>query len=131
MLTDNERLELTAQLVIGFVKANQLPPSMLASVIQTMHAAVVKGASPLVPERPDPAVPLNKSITHDWIICLEDGKPLKSMKRYLARKHGLTPEEYRKRWGLPYDYPMVAPAYRALRSGFAKQAGLGRGGVSR
>jgi predicted transcriptional regulator len=78
-------------------------------------------------ERPKPAAPINKSIHNDYIICLEDGKKLKMLKRYLRSNFSLSPDDYRKRWGLPPDYPMVAPAYAARRSEFAKRIGLGRG----
>jgi len=79
------------------------------------------------PEKRKPAVPISKSVQHDHIICLEDGKKLKMLKRYLRSRYDLSPEEYRRRWGLPPEYPMVAPAYAARRSDFAKQIGLGRG----
>ena len=84
------------------------------------------GAAP-VGERPKPAAPINKSVQHEYIVCLEDGKKLKMLKRYLRSTYGMTPEDYRKRWGLPADYPMVAPAYAARRSEFAKKIGLGKG----
>jgi predicted transcriptional regulator len=83
-------------------------------------------APPAAVERTKPAVPISKSIQHDFIICLEDGKPLKMLKRYLRAQYDLSPEEYRRKWGLPLDYPMVAPAYSVRRSEFAKQIGLGR-----
>ena len=79
-----------------------------------------------IAERPKPAAPINKSVQHDFIICLEDGKKLKMLKRYLRSTYDLSPDEYRKRWGLPLDYPMVAPAYAARRSEFAKKSGLGK-----
>jgi predicted transcriptional regulator len=123
-MTD-QTLALTVQLVEAYVRTNQVAPALLPAVINTMHAAVLKSASPAAPDRPEPAVPIGKSVTHDHIVCLEDGKQLKSMKRYL-RRFNLTPQQYRKRWDLPPDYPMVAPAYAALRSQFAKDMGLGR-----
>src|SRR5690606_26204783 len=101
----------------------------LSRIIADTHAAVSglqAGGAPVVEEKPAPAVPIKKSVTPDFIICLEDGKKFKSLKRHLATHYNLTPEQYREKWGLPRDYPMVAPSYSAKRSALAKSAGLGR-----
>jgi predicted transcriptional regulator len=97
-------------------------------LIKSVHETVQDLASDAAaaPTRPDPAVPISKSITPDHIICLEDGRKLKMLKRYLRSRFNLTPDEYRARWGLPSDYPMVAPNYAKRRSDFAKEIGLGR-----
>ncbi|MBS0332470.1 MAG: MucR family transcriptional regulator [Proteobacteria bacterium] len=123
-------LRLGAGIVSAFVSRNSVPAGDLPDVIRTVHQALEglsrNGAAP-VEERPKPAVAINRSVQHDFIVCLEDGKKLKMLKRYLRSRYDLSPDEYRKRWGLPADYPMVAPAYAARRSDFAKQIGLGRG----
>ena len=126
---DQELLRLTAEIVSSFAGHNTVAtsdlPALITSVFQALRAAgqveMAKTA-----ETPTPAVPIKKSIQHDFLVCLEDGKRLKTLKRYLATRHGMTPEEYRRRWGLATDYPMVAPAYAAQRSALAKQIGLGR-----
>ncbi len=120
-------LVLTAQIVSAYVGNNAIPisdlPSFMASVYQNL-GKLTAGAS--LPEaRPDPAVPVRRSITPEYIICLEDGKKLKMLKRHLKTAYGMTPEQYRERWGLPADYPMVAPNYARQRSKLAKQIGLG------
>jgi predicted transcriptional regulator len=97
-----------------------------------VHQALASLGEPIAPtavlaERAKPAVPISKSVQNDFIVCLEDGKKLKMLKRYLRAQYDLSPEEYRRKWGLPPDYPMVAPAYAVRRSEFAKQIGLGRG----
>jgi len=123
-----ELLEITTDIVASFVANNPVPTGGLPDLIKTVHEAVHALASdkPPAAPRPDPAVPLSKSITPDHIICLEDGRKLKMLKRYLRSRYDLTPEEYRARWGLPSDYPMVAPNYAKKRSAFAKEIGLGR-----
>ena len=123
-----ELLEITTDIVASFVSNNPLPASGLAELITTVHNTVLALAAdaPAEAPRPDPAVPISKSITPDHIICLEDGRKLKMLKRYLRSRYDLTPEEYRARWGLPADYPMVAPNYAKRRSAFAKEIGLGR-----
>ena len=123
-----ELLEMTTDIVASFVANNPVPASGLPELIQTIHKTVLDLASGEPPEapRPDPAVAISKSITPDHIICLEDGRKLKMLKRYLRSRYNLTPEEYRARWGLPSDYPMVAPNYAKRRSDFAKEIGLGR-----
>ncbi len=122
-----ELLEMTTDIVASFVANNPVPASGLPDLIQTVHETVLELASdePAAPPRPDPAVAISKSITPDHIICLEDGRKLKMLKRYLRSRYNLTPEEYRARWGLPSDYPMVAPNYAKRRSAFAKEIGLG------
>ena len=126
--TKAELLEMTTDIVASFVANNPVPASGLPDLITTVHETVLELASeePAKPPRPDPAVPISKSITPDHIICLEDGRKLKMLKRYLRSRFDLTPEEYRARWGLPSDYPMVAPNYAKRRSAFAKEIGLGK-----
>jgi predicted transcriptional regulator len=108
------------------VSANALP-----ELIRSIHTSLTGLSRPdtaAVPtEKQKPAVPIGRSINDDYIVCLEDGKRLKMLKRYLRSKFNLSPDEYRRKWGLPPDYPMVAPAYATRRSEFAKQIGLGRG----
>jgi len=105
------------------VPAGELP-ALIATVADSINR--LSGSIPAEPDKPVPAVPIKKSITRDYLINLEDGKKYKSLKRVLATRHGLTPDEYRTKWGLPSDYPMVAPGYSAARSELAKQMGLGR-----
>ncbi|WGF90250.1 MucR family transcriptional regulator [Marinivivus vitaminiproducens] len=125
------RLDLTARIVAAYVGNNAVHRDELTPLLATVHRAVSElgQESPAVePERPKPAVPIRRSVTPDYLICLEDGKKLKMLKRYLQSRHGLSAAEYRQRWGLPADYPMVAPAYSQARSRMAKALGLGRGG---
>ena len=126
-----ELMWLGAGIVAAFVSRNPVPPEGLPDIIRTVHrtlADLAQGAAPpTVEERPKPAVPISKSVQNDYLVCLEDGKRLKMLKRYLRSRYDLSPEDYRRRWGLPADYPMVAPAYAARRSDFAKKIGLGRG----
>lgn len=124
----DETLRMAAKVVSAYVGQNPLPASQLPELIQTVYAALTtaeKARDP-VQETPKPAVPVKKSVTPDYIICLEDGKKLKMLKRHLRTNYNMTPDEYRARWGLPPDYPMVAPRYAAQRSEFAKKIGLGR-----
>ncbi|HZZ31250.1 MAG TPA: MucR family transcriptional regulator [Phenylobacterium sp.] len=128
--TGEELLRLGTGIVSAFVSRNAIPADALPDVIRTVHQALeslTRDAAPIVVERLKPAAPIGRSVQHDFIICLEDGKKLKMLKRYLRSRYNLSPDDYRKRWGLPADYPMVAPAYAARRSDFAKQIGLGRG----
>jgi predicted transcriptional regulator len=124
--------EMTSEVVAAYVAQNHIQASELPNLIASVHAAFGGLGKPVEPavsaEPPKPAVPVRKSITDDYLISLEDGRKLKSMKRYLA-KLGMTPDEYRAKWGLPKDYPMVAPAYAAHRSALAKSLGLGRRGA--
>lgn len=126
--TSAELLRMTAEVVAAYVRNNPLPASELSAIIHTVHgslAALDGGSTPKVePQRP--AVSIRRSIQPDYIVCLEDGKKLKMLKRHLRTTYGMSPEEYRAKWGLPPDYPMVAPNYAKQRSEFAKQIGLGR-----
>ncbi|MGS1095868.1 MucR family transcriptional regulator [Aquamicrobium terrae] len=122
-------IELTADIVSAYVSNNPVPANELAALITSVHASLKSlgtvNSGP-VDEPQKPAVNPKKSIHDDYIICLEDGKKFKSLKRHLATYHGMTPEEYRTKWNLPVDYPMVAPNYSASRSQLAKSMGLGR-----
>jgi predicted transcriptional regulator len=123
-------LALTAEIVAAHVANNSITQADLPALIQNIHRTLAGLGEPPAPppdEKRQPAVPIRKSITPEYLICLEDGKKLKSMKRHLMTAFGLTPEQYRERWGLPKDYPMVAPNYAALRSAMAKKLGLGTG----
>ena len=126
--TDNsELLALTTDIVASHVSNNSVSVVELPQLIQQVYGAlaVVGGVVQPAPERPKPAVPIKKSVTPDYIICLEDGKKLKMLKRHIKTRYDLTPDEYRERWGLPPDYPMVAPNYASQRSDLAKKIGLG------
>ena len=128
--TSSERslIELTAQVVAAYVGNNSVPNADIASLINQVHAALsrVAGAPAALPtEALKPAVPVKRSIASDYLICLEDGKKFKSLRRHL-RTLNMTPQQYREKWGLPSDYPMVAPNYAAARSQLAKQMGLGQ-----
>ncbi len=121
--------ELTADLVSAYVSNNPVPATDLPGLISEIHTALGKtlgGATEEVQEKPRPAVNPKRSVTDDYIICLEDGQKFKSLKRHLMSHYSMTPEEYRDKWGLPADYPMVAPAYAAQRSKLAREMGLGR-----
>lgn len=121
-------VELTAEIVCAYVGNNAVPASEIPALIKQVHGALTEAsAKAAAPEAPklDPAVPVNRSITPDYLICLEDGKKFKSLKRHLRTHYNLTPEEYREKWGLPHDYPMVAPNYARARSELAKKMGLG------
>jgi predicted transcriptional regulator len=129
-MTKSNPVELAAEIVAAFVSYNPVPKSELPALIEAIHSAVdrlEKGLESAPPQAPvkAPAVSIRKSITPDYLICLEDGKQYKSLRRHLAGL-GLTPEQYREKWGLPSDYPMVAPNYAALRSAMAKKIGLGQ-----
>ena len=128
--TGNEEIAtLTADIVSAYLSTNTVTagdvPKLIESVSAALHEAAHKSAQPLA-EKPTPAVPLKKSVTPDYIICLEDGKKFKSLKRHIRTKYDLTPDEYREMWSLPHDYPMVAPSYAAKRSAMAKKIGLGK-----
>ena len=122
-----EILSLTAKIVAAHVSKNAIAVDELPSLIKSVHASLSGLDKPLeiVPERPQAAVPIKKSVTPDYIVCLEDGKKLKMLKRHLKTAYNLTPEQYRERWGLSSDYPMVAPNYARQRSRLAKEIGLG------
>ena len=127
---DNDMLmELTSEVVSAYVSNNPLAASDLSGLIKEVYSALESTAGPKpVPEaeKPKPAVSIRKSLGHDYLICLEDGKKFKSLKRHLKTHYNLSPEAYRDKWGLPADYPMVAPAYAEKRSQLAKQMGLGQ-----
>jgi len=128
-LEDVTLVELTAEVVSAYVSKNAVVATELPALIGNIHQALAGAASKgLVPSREElkPAVPIKKSITSDFIICLEDGKKFKSLKRHLSTHYKLSPDEYRAKWGLPHDYPMVAPNYAAARSMLAKKIGLGK-----
>jgi predicted transcriptional regulator len=121
-------VELTAQIVSAYVAKNVVASTDLPALIQSIHDAlgrVMAGPESQVREEPKPAISVKKSVMPDYLICLEDGKKFKSLKRHLRTHYNLSPEEYREKWGLPIDYPMVAPNYAAARSELAKQMGLG------
>ena len=128
--TESDKLlELSSQIVIAYLGNNSIDSKMLPEVIQNVHATLFKlhASGELTTNLSNkPAVPIKKSITDDYIICLEDGKKLKMMKRYLRSKYNLSPQQYRSKWGLAPDYPMVSPNYAARRSNFAKKNGLGK-----
>jgi predicted transcriptional regulator len=122
-----ELMSLTASIVAAHVSHNSVTPETLLSMISSVYATLSNvGTVPEVAERPVPAVPVKRSVFPDHIVCLEDGKKLKMLKRHLQTAYNLTPEQYRERWGLAADYPMVAPDYAAKRSSLAKSIGLGR-----
>lgn len=126
-LNQSDLLELTSEIVAAHASNNTVPardlPEIIKAVFSTLSAL---GQDQIEGERPEPAVAIKKSVTPDYIICLEDGKKLKMLKRHLNTAYGMSPEEYRERWGLPGDYPMVAPNYAKKRSSLAKKIGLGR-----
>ncbi len=129
-LSESTLLRLTAEIASAYVSKNVLPAQQIPDVINTVFSSLIglNGAPAQAQAEPlRPAVPVRKSVTPEFIICLEDGKKLKMLKRHLRSTYNLSPDEYRTRWGLPADYPMVAPNYTAQRSEFAKRIGLGRG----
>jgi len=127
---NHELVQMTAQIVTSYISRNAVPGDQLGAVIHAIHDALRSvGTAPVavaVPALAKPAVPVKRSIQPDYIVCLEDGKKLKMLKRHLRTTYGLSPEDYRTKWGLPADYPMVAPNYAEQRSAFAKKIGLGR-----
>lgn len=129
-MNDPHLIELATEIVSAYVAHNAVPASDLPSLIKTVHDFLDRmqhgrAAEPVV-EQQQPAVSIRKSVTDDFIVCLEDGRKFKSLKRHLQSAYGLTPEQYRTKWGLPRDYPMVAPAYASKRSELARKIGLGR-----
>lgn len=126
---DNQVLSLATQIISAYVSHNSINaadlPAFMASVYQNLSRLNKSGA--VTEARPDPAVPVRRSILPECIICLEDGKKLKMLKRHLKTAYNMTPDQYRERWGLPADYPMVAPNYAKQRSKLAKEIGLGTG----
>lgn len=126
-----EVVRLTADVIAAYVSNNELSPAELPELIRSVHSALggAAGAEVAPPaEKLKPAVPVKRSVTPDYIVCLEDGKRLKMLKRYLRSHYGMSPDDYRAKWNLPADYPMVAPNYSKQRSQFAKDIGLGTGG---
>ena len=127
----SEIIEMTAEIVAAYVGANSVPANDLPSLIQSVHRAltgVAVGVDVAEAAPREPAVPVKKSITPEHLVCLEDGRKFKSLKRHLRTKYNMSPEDYRAKWALPKDYPMVAPNYAKARSELAKQMGLGQGG---
>lgn len=130
METKSDLVAMTAEIVSAYVRGNQLPPQELPNLLQTVYGALNdlgRIAAPVIETAREPAVSVKKSVTPDFIICLEDGKKFKSLKRHLRTRYAMTPEDYRSKWGLPADYPMVAPNYAKERSALAKRMGLGTG----
>lgn len=131
MEDQSDLIEMTAGIVSAYVGNNLVSTADLPALIKQVHAALATVGAPAAEPTPapkEPAVPVRKSITPDYLICLEDGRKFKSLKRHLRTKYDMTPEDYRAKWGLPKDYPMVAPNYAEARSNLAKQMGLGQGG---
>ena len=126
---ESSYIQLTANIVSAYVSNNTVPSAEIPNLIGQIHSALLRvsgGQAPTPAEPLKPAVPLKRSITSDYLVCLEDGKKFKSLKRHLRTQYGMTPEQYREKWALPPDYPMVAPNYAAARSKLAKQMGLGQ-----
>ena len=124
-------LEMTADIVSAYVGNNSVSAQELPALINSVHGALTQastGGAEAQAEPQEPAVSIRKSITPDYLICLDDGRKFKSLKRHLRTKYDMSPDEYRAKWGLPKDYPMVAPNYAKARSDLAKQMGLGQGG---
>jgi predicted transcriptional regulator len=122
-------LEVTVEVVAAYISNNSVPRTELPTLIADVHSALVKmiqnnGEPAVEPQKP--AISARKSVTNDYIVCLEDGKKFKSLKRHLRTQYDMSPEEYREKWGLAADYPMVAPAYAKARSQLAKEMGLGQ-----
>jgi predicted transcriptional regulator len=127
--TSTPFIELTADIVSAYVSNNTVPASEIPDLISQVHLALlrVSGGAVEIPAEPiKPAVAVKRSVTPEYIVCLEDGKKFKSLKRHLRTQYNMTPEQYREKWSLPADYPMVAPNYAAARSRLAKQMGLGQ-----
>ena len=121
-------IELTADVVSAYVSNNPVPVAELPGLISRVYTSLLQQTdvpTEVVSESKKPAVPIKKSVTPDYIVCLEDGLKFKSLKRHLRSRYNMSPEQYREKWGLPHDYPMVAPNYAAARSSLAKQMGLG------
>lgn len=127
--TGKNFIDLTATIVSAYVSNNTTSASELPALISQVHGALMRvasGQAEVVTEPTKPAVPVKKSMTSDYLVCLEDGKKFKSLKRHLRTQYNMTPEQYREKWGLPPDYPMVAPNYAVARSQLAKKMGLGQ-----
>ncbi|MFG1351095.1 MucR family transcriptional regulator [Xanthobacter autotrophicus] len=126
--TSPSYIDFATEIVAAYVSNNSVSATELPALIESVYRALGQLGTPAAPvvEEQKPAVPVKKSVTPEYIICLEDGKKFKSLKRHLRTSYGMTPEVYREKWGLPKDYPMVAPAYAAARSELAKNMGLGQ-----
>jgi predicted transcriptional regulator len=127
----SELIAMTADIVSAYLGANEVAAAELPSLIHAVHGALTRLTGAVAPELEapkEPAVPIRRSINPDYLICLEDGLKFKSLKRHLRSQYDMSPEDYRAKWGLPKDYPMVAPNYAKARSDLAKQMGLGLGG---
>jgi predicted transcriptional regulator len=130
LASNDELMRMTSEIVASFVSNNPVTTESLPDVIRSVYRTVsgLSGAAEKGGEdKPKPAVPVSKSVTNDYIICLEDGRKLKMLKRYLRSRYDMSPDDYRRRWNLAPHYPMVAPAYTVRRSEFAKKIGLGKG----
>ncbi len=123
--SNTSSLELVSKIVSAYVSNNNLPPSELPHLIKTAHEALMS-LSQVASSPPEPAVSIRQSVKPEYIVCLDDGKKLKMLKRHLRTAYNMSPDEYRQKWGLSSDYPMVAPKYAAKRSELAKKIGLGR-----
>jgi predicted transcriptional regulator len=129
-LSGQDMLRLSAEIVAAYVSRNPVQAGAISDVVRQVHGALSGLSRPepaVPPAKQKPAAPISRSVQPDYIICLEDGAKLKMLKRYLRSRYDMSPEEYRRKWGLQADYPMVAPNYAARRSDFAKKIGLGRG----
>lgn len=128
MQNERDLVDKAAEIVSAYVAGNQVQAQDIPALIRMVHSALMEISTSAAPAREpaqEPAVSIKKSVTPDYIVCLEDGKKFKSLKRHLRTRYGMTPEEYRAKWGLPHDYPMVAPNYAKERSNLAKRMGLG------
>ena len=123
--SSKELLEWTTMIVSSHVGKTPSSTEEVSNLIRTVHTALAGLSSGAEPNLPEPAVPVRRSVTPDYIVCLEDGRKLKMLKRHLSTAYGMTPDDYRERWNLPADYPMVAPNYARQRSNLAKKIGLG------
>lgn len=127
---EDEILKQVTEIVTAYLSKNSLPPEEVPGLIRSVHATLggIAGDAPQAREPREPAVSIKKSVKPDYIVCLEDGRRLKMLKRYLRARYDMSPDQYRAKWGLPADYPMTAPNYAAKRSEFAKKFGLGKPG---
>ena len=131
---NDDFLRMTTQMVAAYLRKNSVPTAQITDVINSVYNslhAIDGRASTTTTAALKPAVPIKKSITPEYIVCLEDGRKLKMLKRHLRTEYNLTPEQYRQKWHLPADYPMVAPNYAKQRSAFAKEIGLGKGAAKK
>ena len=129
----SDSISLASEIVAAYVSNNKVNASEIPELINETYEAIMglQDGGPHFGQKRDPAVPINKSVTPDYVICLEDGKKLKMLKRYLRTHYGMSPEDYRRKWGLPADYPMTAPNYSKHRSKVAKTTGLGKGSTAK